>query len=327
MITKKIFQIVLMVIVAILFSYPTFQAVAQDDYPSRPIEVIVPWPPGSPIDLGIRFFADKWAEFLGQPVIVINKPGASGAIGAKYVAHAKPDGYTFLGTSDTLITTRLEREDAGYNLDSFSFVFDYGKLIAFFSVKSDSRWKTFNDFLKEAKGNPGKLKYATFGPNSVTVMVAEMLTSVAGVKLTFVPFKSTPDSLTAVAGGNADIAVTFGLAGIGRSGLIRPLAISNQERVTNFPDVPTLKELGYPIKWISQHIGLAAPIKVPEKTLSKFKDAHNKVRVKYEKEINEKLTKIDLYPVYVDGKAAMEELKEREKLYKEFYSQIVSKFK
>lgn len=97
MITRKIFRTVFMMIVAILFLFPTFQAVAQDEYPSRPIEVIVSWPPGSPIDLGIRFFADKWAEFLGQPVIVINKPGASGAIGAKYVAHAKPDGYTFLG--------------------------------------------------------------------------------------------------------------------------------------------------------------------------------------------------------------------------------------
>lgn len=322
MITKKIFQIVLMLITGILFLFPTFQALAQDDYPSRPIEVVVPWPPGGPIDVGIRFFSDKWAEFLGAPVIVINKPGASGAIGANYVAYAKPDGYTFLGTSDTLITTRLERKDAGYDLNSFSFLFDYSKLFAFFSVKSDSRWKTLNDFLKEAKSNPGKLKYATFGPNSVTVMVTGMLSTVAGVKLTFVPFRSSPESLTAVAGGHADIAVTFGLAGLGRSGLIRPLAISSQERVTNLPDVPTLKESGYPIKFTSQHVGLAAPIKVAEKILSKFKDAHNKVRVKYEKEINEKLPKIDLYPVYVDGRAAMEQLQEREKFYKEFYSQI-----
>ncbi len=301
---------------------------AQEVFPNRPIEVVVPFPPGGPLDLGIRFFSDKWADILGQPVVVVNKGGASGAIGAKFVAHAKPDGYSLLATSDSpLITARLERKDAGYDLDSFRLLFNFSKIVVFFSVKSDARWKTLSDFIKEAKNNPGKLKYATWGPNSATVLATEMLSKAAGIKLTFVPFKTSPDSLTAVAGGNADMAVTFALSGLGQSGLIRPLAISDEERVPDYPDLPTLKEMGYPIQYTSQYMGVAAPAKTPEKIVSKLIEAHEKVRAKYGKDLRERLPKIDQYQATnTDGKAGMEQLREREKLFKDFYTQIGFKF-
>jgi len=242
--------------IMLLLLIPCGQIFAEEVYPNRPIEVIVPFAPGGPLDLGIRFFSDKWADVIGQPVVVENKGGASGAIGAKYVAYAKPDGYTLLATSDSpLITARLERKDAGYDLDSFRLLFNFSKIVVFFSVKSDARWKTLSDFIKEAKSQPGKLKYATWGPNSATVLATEMLCKVAGVKLTFIPFKTSPDSLTAIAGGNADMAVTFSLSGLRQSGLIRPLAISDEERVPDYPNLPTLRELGYPIKYTSQYMG------------------------------------------------------------------------
>jgi tripartite-type tricarboxylate transporter receptor subunit TctC len=318
-----------LIMMSVLFIFiPKVQPFAQEAYPNRPIEAIVPFPPGGPLDLGIRFFADKWADILGQPVVVINKGGASGAIGAKYVTYAKPDGYTLLATSDSpLITARLERKDAGYDLDSFRLLFNFSKIVVFFSVRSDARWKTLPDFIGEAKSNPGKLKYATWGPNSATVLATEMLCKAAGVKLTFIPFKTSPDSLTAVAGGNADMAVTFALSGLGQSGLIRPLAISDEERVPDYPDLPTLKEFGYPIKYTSQYMGLAAPAKTPDKIVSKLIEAHQKVRTKYAKDLKEKLPKIDQYQAMkVDGTAGMEELRDREKLFKEFYTQIGFKF-
>jgi len=323
---RNFIPILILALVSTIF-IPKFAALGQDVYPNRPIEIVVPFSPGGPLDLGIRFFSDKWAEFLGQPVVVINKHGASGAVGAKHVAHSKPDGYTLVATSDSpMITARLERKEAGYDLDSFRLLFNFSKIVVFFSVKSDSRWKTMNDFLKEGKNNPGKLKYATWGPNSATVLATEMLSKAAGVKLTFVPFKTSPESLTAVAGGNADIAVTFALSGLRQSGLIRPLAISDEERLPDYPDILTLKEIGYPIKYTSQYMGLAAPAKTPEKVCEKIIEAHQKVWAKYAKDLKEKLPKIDQYPVFVDGKTGMEQLKEREKMFKEFYAEIGFKF-
>ena len=326
MVSRKKLVIVLVAMVVSPVLLARFEAFAQEGFPNRPIEVVVPFAPGGPADLGVRFFVDKWAEFLGQPVIVANKGGASGAIGGKFVARAKPDGYTLLALNEsTLLTAPLLRKDSGYNLDSFRYLWAHSKITAFLSVKADSRWKTFGDFVNEAKKNPGKLKYATWGPNSSSNMVMEMVCEVAGMKLTFVPFKSSPDSLAAVAGGNADIAVTFALSGLGGSGLIRPLVISDEKRVSDYPDIPTLKELGYGIKFTTQYMGIAAPSQTPDKIASKLVEAHNKVRIKYAREIDEKLPKVDQYPAYLDEKEVLYYLKEREKVYEAFFQKLGSK--
>jgi tripartite-type tricarboxylate transporter receptor subunit TctC len=131
--------------------------------------------------------------------------------------------------------------------------------------------------------------------------------------------------LAAVAGGNADMAVTFALSGLGTSGMIRPLAISDEKRVSDYPNVPTLKELGYGIKFTTQYMGIAAPSGTPEKIVSKLIEAHNKARVKYAQEIDEKLPKVDQYPAYLNEKETTQYLKEREKLYKEFFEKLGSK--
>ncbi len=178
------------------------------------------------------------------------------------------------------------------------------------------------EFIAEAKANPGKLKYATWGPASASNMAMEMLMESAGIKLTFIPFKSSPDSLAAVAGGNADMSVTFALSGMGKSGIVRVLAISDDERLPDYPDVPTLKELGCPIAYKTQYNGLAAPAKTPETVVAKFIDAHKKVLAKYEKDLNDKFPKMELYPVYIDGNPMMQYLKEREKMYRDFFAKI-----
>jgi tripartite-type tricarboxylate transporter receptor subunit TctC len=324
--SRKTFSIVLMAIVVCTVLFARFEACAQEAYPTRPVEVVVPFEPGGPADLGVRFFVDKWAEFLGQPVIVVNKGGASGAIGGKFVARAKPDGYTLLALNEsTLITAPLQRKDSGYTMDSFRYLWAHSKITAFLSVKSDARWKTFNEFVAEAKKNPGKLKYATWGPNSSSNMVMEMVMEAAGIKLTFVPFKTSPDSLAAVAGGNADIAVTFALSGLGGSGLIRPLVISDEKRVPDQPNVPTLKELGYGIKFVTQYMGVAAPAELPDRIAARLAEAHNKARAKYAREIEEKLPKVDQYAAFLDEKETLHYLKEREKVYEEFFKKLGSK--
>lgn len=320
---QKKFRIILMLAIVSIFLFPKFQVLAQDDYPNRPIEVTIPTAPGTATDLAVRLLGDKWTEFLGQPVVVLNKPGAAGVIGAKYVATAKPDGYKLLSFGDGHLTAgRLLRKDVGYDLDSFRMLFAHSKLGLFFSVRPDSRWKTLKEFFEEAKENPGKLKYAAIGQGSFQHVCTELLSKVAGVKLTLVPFGSTPENLTALMGGNVDLAVSFGLPGLGQSGMVRPLAISDTERVPDYPDIPTLRELGYSVKYAYTYNSVAAPAKTPEKVVSKFVEAHKKVWVKYRKEIEEKMPKTGQYALYADGEAVMKHLKEKEEILRILYPEF-----
>ncbi len=324
--SQKSFRIMLLLAIVSIFLPPKFQALAQDDYPNRPIEMTVPTPPGTATDLAVRLLCDKWAEFLGQPVVVNNKGGASGLIGAKYVATAKPDGYKLLSFGDGHLTgARLQhKEDVGYDLDSFRMLFAHSKLGLFFSVKPDSRWKTLKDFYEEAKKNPGKLKYAATGTGGFQHVCTELLSKVSGAKLTLVPFSSTPENLTALMGGNVDLAVSFGLPGLGKSGMVRPLAISDTERSPDYPDVPTLMELGYPTKCANcalTYNSVAAPSKTPEKIISKFVEAHRKVIVKYKKELENRMPATGQYFTDVDGERLLIHLKGKEEIFKEYLSQ------
>ncbi len=297
---------------------------AQSDFPTKPVEVIVPYAPGGGVDLGVRFFSDKWAEFLGQPVVIINKPGAGGYIGGKYVALAKPDGYTLLGTSESnLMLTPLMRKEPDYTIDAFRILFFFSKTYLYFSVRADSPWKTMNDLLADAKKNPGKLKYSTYGVGSSPHFAVEMLLKKAGAKMTLVPFKSSPESMTAMIGRNVDMCVVFGVPGVSGTGMVRQLAVGDYERAPDFPNVPTLKELGYDLGYNSSiYLGLSAPAKVPEKAWAKLLDAHDKVRQKYAKEISEKMPKLDQHPIYMDGITGMKIHKEKEKIFKELIPQI-----
>ncbi len=323
MMYQKSFRIMLMLAIVSIFLLPKFQALAQEDYPNRPIEVTIPTAPGTATDLAVRLLSDKWAEFLGQPVFVTNKPGAAGVIGAKYVATAKPDGYKLLsfGTGH-LTASRLLRKDVGYDLDSFTMLFAHSKLGLFFSVRPDSRWKTLKEFFEEAKKNPGKLKYAAIGQGSFQHVATELLSKVAGVKLTLVPFGSTPENLTALMGGNVDLAVSFGLPGLGKSELVRPLAISDFERLPDYPNIPTIGELGYHIDYGITYNSVAAPSKTPKKIISKFVEAHKKVWAKYKKELEDKMPPTGQYAIYADGEKLLEHLKQNEEILKHFFTEF-----
>jgi len=295
--------------------------IAEENYPTRPIEIIYPYAPGAGGDLLTRFFAEKWAEFLGQPVVVVNKPGGGGLIGTKITVNAKPDGYTLFEASDgSFILAKLGRSDAGFDLDSFEYIFLLSNIPTWFTVKADSKWKNMNEFLLDAKQNPGKLKYSAL-MGIPAHYGAEMLWRAAGVKLTYVPYKSSPESLTAVIGGHVDLAATAGLSGMSGSPLLRQLAVAEKERVYDHPEVPTLKELGYPI-FMDTSCALCGPKGLSEEVVKKLTDAHLKVLRKYEKEIKERLPKIDNYPYFLEGKFSLDFYKEKERKYRELAPQM-----
>jgi len=240
------------------------------------------------------------------------------------VALAKPDGYTLLGTSESnLMLTPLLRKEPDYTIDSFRILFFFSKTYLYFSVRSDAPWKTIGDLLADAKKNPGKLRYSTFGVGSAPHFAVEMLLKMAGAKMTLVPFKSSPESMTALIGRNVEMCVVFGVPGVSGTGLVRQLAVGDFERAPDFPNVPTLKEQGYDLGYnTSIYLGLSAPAKIPEKAFTKLIDAHDKVRQKYAQEISEKLPKLDQHPTYIDGIAGMKIHKDKEKIFKELIPQI-----
>jgi tripartite-type tricarboxylate transporter receptor subunit TctC len=314
---KKVYLLTLSLFaLLIVFSFLS-TAMAQKSYPTRPIDLIIPWAAGSVTDLGSRFFAEKWSEFLGQPFIPINKVGGGGLIASKFVANANPDGYTLLiATSGTISTSRVLRKDAGFDLDSFRMICQWGINPLLYCVKADAKWKSMSQFLQDAKQNPGKLRSATLMGSTLQYAVDTLARS-AGVKLTLVPFKSTPEGLTALIGGHLEMAVAPGLGGMKKSPDIRVLAVAGEERLPGYPDAVTLKELGYPVL-IETMLMLCGPKDMPEEIVNALADAHQKVSAKYGKEINEKMTNIDIFPRNVDGKMTGKILREFEKEYKEW---------
>lgn len=318
--TKKM---LIWTLLTMLFVLLAGQASGQDNYPNKTITLVQPWPAGSPGDLATRVLADKFAEFLGQPVIVVNKPGASGAMGTRFVARSNPDGYTLIVASDTsFVSAPLLSKDAGYDLKDFRLLFNTSKMVMFVCVKGDSRWKTLDDLLTEAKKNPGKLQYSMMQLSGSDI-AAQMLFKAAGVKFTSLPFGSSPECLTALAGGNVDMSVAWGLGGLGQSGMIRPLATSNDSRLSRYPNVPTLKELGYDIKYKTLELGFAGPAGLPENVVSKLTDAWRKVQAKYANEIEEKLSKLEQYPSNMSGNEGMARYNEVDKVFREFFGNKV----
>jgi len=253
-------------------------AVHAQDFPNKPIEIIVGFAPGGGTDMAARSIADVAAKYLGQPVIVTNKPGATGIIGAQYVNSAKPDGYTLLvaGGSETVAVPH-------YKKLPFNPVADFEPVMRImvervgFYVQSDSPWKSMNDLIADAKKNPGKYTYAASGIGGLhhaTVQVTEKRT---GINVTPIPYKGGAETLAALAGGHVSFAMAspneaYALVQAGR---VRCLAISALERSPTEPNAPTLKELGYDV-YIDNQKGLVLPKGVPPAIKLKLADAFKK---------------------------------------------------
>lgn len=287
-------------------------------YPSRQIELILPAAPGGTTDTAVRLMAGKWQEFLGQPVVVVNVPGAGGVIGANQVAKAKPDGYTLMGGFDSLLVALpFVQKSVEYDLDSFTYLNGFGLGALYFIARADSPYRTVNDVLEAAKKNPGKLSYASYGVGVITHFTAERLYDLSGTKWIYVPYKSSPESVTALLGGHVDLAVTAGTGGAGRNAAARILAVAGDQRRPDYPNVPTLKEQGHPVSldFIS---ALLAPRGLPPEVRARLLDAIQKANAKYgELFKDEILKKADLIFVNMPGEDVQRIWKERQAWFRE----------
>lgn len=251
-------------------------ALAQE-YPSKPVTLIVPWPAGGSTDISMRAIADAASKHLGQPIVVDNKAGGGGTVGpATMAAAAKPDGYTISQIPITVFRLPLMQQ-VSWNADTdFSYIVHLTGYTFGVTTNSESQFKTWKDVVDFAKANPGKVTYATPGAGTSLHIGMEQIASMAGIKLTQVPFKGGAETNAAVLGQHTMLqADSTGWKPLVDAGKLKLLMVWTDKRSPNFPDAPTLKELGYPMVYDSP-FGIAGPKGMDPKIVAKLHDAFKK---------------------------------------------------
>jgi tripartite-type tricarboxylate transporter receptor subunit TctC len=246
-------------------SAAAFSAHAQG-YPDRPIRLIVPSAPGGPTDIPARLLSQILPK-LGQPVVIENRPGAGGAIGARFVAGAAPDGHTLLvGNTSVLAVIPAVSGGAGYDPSrQFAAVAKVSQSYQILVVHPRVAAKTVGELIAYAKANPGKLTYAHSGPGGLPHLTGELFKSAAGVDLLGVPYKSGGDAVTALLGGQVDLtfeSITILLPLI-QDGRVRALAVTSRNRTPLTNDLPTMIEAGVPDYEVTTFNGIVAPAGTP----------------------------------------------------------------
>lgn len=253
-------------------------SVAQVDYPTKPIQLLIGFPPGGSTDVLGRALAHEARKYLGQEVIIINKPGAAGTVAATHVATSKPDGYTLGATPSSAFTiTPLLHEIAVDLAKETTPILSFAKFNVGILVKSDSPFKTLKEFLEYAKQNPGKVTYGHPGAGTRPQLVMEMIAAQEGAKINFVAFPGDTPTATALLGGHIMVAgfSAGGWISHAHAGTLRLLAVTEEERIDLFPGIPTIVELGYPYP-LPLVVFLYGPKGLPESIVKKLEDAFDK---------------------------------------------------
>jgi tripartite-type tricarboxylate transporter receptor subunit TctC len=272
------------------------QAVAQD-YPTKPITLIVPWTAGGSTDITMRAMAEVASKHLGQPIIVDNKAGGGGTVGpATMAASAKPDGYTISQIPITVFRLPLMQKTTWDAVKDFSYIVHLTGYTFGITANAEGPFKTWQDVVDYAKANPGKVTYGTPGAGTSLHVGMEQIAGKAGIKLTHVPFKGNAETNAAVLGGHTMLqADSSGWRPLVEAGKLRLLAVWTAERTKNFPDAPTLKDLGYGFVFDSP-FGIAGPKGMDPKIVAKLHDAFKKALD--DPAIQETLAKYDMVVNY-----------------------------
>jgi tripartite-type tricarboxylate transporter receptor subunit TctC len=253
------------VLAALLLAAAPF-ASAQS-YPDRPIRFIVPFTPGSGTDIIARTVAEPMSRAMGQPIIIENKPGAGGTLGAAQVAKSAPDGYTLLIHSAGHVANPSIYSNLPYDtVKDFAGVTPLASLPNVLIVSPAKGWKTVKDLVDAARANPGKLNYASAGVGSATHMNAEIFRESAKFDAVHVPFKGTPEAMTETATGRVDFffaPLTSALPFI-KDGRLLALAVGTPQRSPVIPNVPTTVEAGFPKSEYVFWVALLAPAATPK---------------------------------------------------------------
>jgi tripartite-type tricarboxylate transporter receptor subunit TctC len=253
-------------------------AAAQENFPARPIALVVPFPPGGVADIVARPVADAMGRVLNTPVVIENKAGAGGGIGMAYVAKARPDGYTLLMALSSISIIPEADKVTGrapmYQLNQFVPIARFTADPTVLAVRAESPWKTLQEFVADARKRPGAISYGSSGNYGTMHIPMEMLAASADLKLLHVPYTGGGPAVVALLGGTVD-AISTGPSTViqhVKAGKLRVLASWGDRRLTALPDVPTLTEAGFGVVFF-QWAALFAPAGTPEPVLGRLRDA------------------------------------------------------
>jgi len=256
-------------------------AYAADQFPTRPIRIVVPYAPGGNVDISARIIAPSMAEELGQSVVVDNRPGAGGNLGASLVAKATPDGYTLLvGSSGPLSVNPVIFKNLPYDtLKDFAPISTVQAVPLVLLASPKSGYNTVADVIAAAKSRPGKVTMASAGAGTTNHFAIELFAQMAGVKVLHVPYKGSGPALSELLGGQVETMVDQLAASIGyvKDGRLKVLAVTTAQRAVALPNVPTLDELGYKGYQASTLLGLLAPAGTPKPVVTSLNNAVRKV--------------------------------------------------
>src|SRR4051794_36661861 len=247
---------------------------AQTAYPERPIKMIVPLAAASAVDVAARIVTQKMADNMGQQIVILNLPGASGLVGAEQVARAEPDGYTLGGFNDSIMTMvpHLQSRMRWDILSDFEPVSLVATVEWGLVAGNQTDYRSAADLIAAAKAAPGRIDYSSGGPGSPQHLAMAMFAAAAGISLTHVPYKGATQAATDVAAGQ----IPVGFQGLGtvaalvRGGQLRLIGVATPTRLSQFPDVPTVSESGLPGFAFNSWFAILAPAGTPKEIIARL---------------------------------------------------------
>jgi tripartite-type tricarboxylate transporter receptor subunit TctC len=253
---------------------PAFAGAQSTDYPTRPVRVLVAYPPGGSTDIAARLVSEKLAQALGQPVVVENKPGAGGTIGGQQVANAEADGYTLLfGSAAELSVAPVTMKNVPFEtLRHFQPITLVGRVPFLLLTSSSAPPKNLKEFIAWIESQKGSASYSSFGNNTTNHLGGEAFKAAAGIDVTHVPYRGSAQSLTDVVSGQVQYTldtVTAALPQV-QGGRLRAIAITTPERLAALPEVPTASESGLPGFTAGTWFGVLAPAGTPQPVVDKL---------------------------------------------------------
>ena len=316
MMTPRIISVVIAAVFALSTTPPSFA----QDYPNRPVTLVVPWPAGGTTDIGMRALASATEKYLKQKIVIENRPGAAGVLGPQQIAQtAVPDGYTLVQIPITVFRAPFMRKTTLNPASDFTYIIGVSGYTFGIVVRSDAPWKTFQELIDYARANPGKINYGTPGAGTTLHITMEQIAKQQGIKWVHVPFKGTPETTGALLGGHIDaVADATGWAQLVNAGQLRLLVLWTAARSKNWPDAPTLREVG--VDMVSNSpFGIAGPKGMDPKVVKIIHDAFKKGAE--DPAYIEAATKLDQEPAYMNSedyrRYAAAQLIEQKKLIEE----------
>ncbi len=285
------------------------------EYPTKTIELIAPYPPGGLGPLVASLVAEEAKKYISKPMIVVHKPGAAGTIGAYYVGKAAPDGYTLMLTSPSTITTAYLIQNYEFSLDNFVFIAGVVSAPITLAVRADCPWKNLTQMIQYAKENPGVVTCGNPGAYASSHLHMLRFEKLTGIKLTHVPFKGSADAMAAVAGGHTMMAARYPSEGepLVDAGKVRILSVLDAKRCKFYPNTPSSAEEGYGIVVMKSWRAVMGPRGIPKPILALLENMMKKIT-----EDPGFIEKAEKLKIGVEFRAGEEITKEEHQAMKEF---------